>query len=295
MANWRPSEGDQAAGLRQLLTRPVQRSISLIGGRGRIGKTSLVINLATALTERGHRVLILDEFTGSGNAAGRLGLFPRFTLKEVLRGERPLEDLLLEVNPDLAVLPLPSDAALFAGLDDQAEARLTQQFSQLTADVDFLLVDARALTAAQQPSLALATDTRLIVLADRAEAITDAYTFIKLLSRDFAKHDFWLLVNRVPDLKAARALFERVSLVARRFTRAELRLLGFVPEDPQLHRANHLLQSVLQAFPDAESTHACRQLAEALERLTPTANTTPDAFVHRLIESSRAFAVGQPH
>ncbi|NLR76839.1 cellulose synthase operon protein YhjQ/BcsQ [Leeia aquatica] len=289
-ARWRQ---DQATGLRQLMQARSQRSISLIGGRGRIGKTSLVINLATSLVHRGNRVLVIDEFNSSGNVAARLGMRARQRLGDVLRGDAPLESLVLDAATDLQILPLSVQPSQLARLDADSEARFAQQFADLLADVDFLLVDAAPIHSPDQPSMALATDERLIVLADRAEAITDAYTFIKLLSRDFAKRDFLLLVNRAPDYTAAKQLFERVARVARRHTQADVRLLGFVPEDETLHRANHLLQPLMPAFADAEASHACLQLAEVLERLVPVSLTPPDAFVHRWIECNRAFLPSQ--
>ncbi|WP_018152152.1 MinD/ParA family ATP-binding protein [Leeia oryzae] len=291
MEPFNSSRNDQASGLRRLFDQRQMRSIGFVGGRGRVGKTSLVVNLGAALTALGKRVLILDEFAGSSNVTARLGLYPRYGISAVLNGQQPLSSLVLEAQPDLLVLPFATPASALAMLSEEAERRLTDDFAELSEDIDFLLVDARPLTSPDQPSMALVTEERIIVLADRAEAITDAYTFIKLLSQHFAKRDFWLLVNRMKDYPSAQKLFNRIAQVARKFTDADVRMLGFVPEDEKLHRANHLLHPLIPAFTDAEASQACLQLAEALTRLAPasSASTTPSAFMHRLIASCRAF------
>ncbi|HYM29387.1 MAG TPA: P-loop NTPase, partial [Steroidobacteraceae bacterium] len=45
------------------LTRPV-RVIAVTGGKGGVGKTSVAVNLATALARRGRRVVLLDGDLG---------------------------------------------------------------------------------------------------------------------------------------------------------------------------------------------------------------------------------------
>ena len=54
---------DQAAGLRNLTSFRAPdsaRVITIAGGTARIGKTSIVVNLATALAQNGQPVLLID-------------------------------------------------------------------------------------------------------------------------------------------------------------------------------------------------------------------------------------------
>ncbi|MCB6183702.1 AAA family ATPase [Leeia sp. TBRC 13508] len=280
---------DQASGLRRLFHSQQPRSISFIGGRGRIGKTSIVINIGAALAAQGKRVLLIDEFTGNGNINHRTGGNDQFEVADAFYGRQSIGQLISPIQENLYLLSLPLTTRDIAQLPFEQEKKLINEFEQIVQDIDFLLVDARPLSSPNQPSMALATNERVIVLADRAEAITDGYTFIKLLSSHFAKHDFLLLMSRVQDLDAARKLFARVAQVASRFTKAELRMLGFVPEDEWLHRANHMLHPILPAFPDADASQACLQLAEALIRLEPDQTQIAGSFMQRLIASYRAF------
>ena len=58
------------------LSHPVQ-VIAVTGGKGGVGKTSVSVNLATAMAAAGKRVVLLDGDLGLANADVFLGLSPR--------------------------------------------------------------------------------------------------------------------------------------------------------------------------------------------------------------------------
>jgi flagellar biosynthesis protein FlhG len=67
------------------LSHPVQ-VIAVTGGKGGVGKTSVSVNLATAMAASGKRVVLLDGDLGLANADVFLGLSPRYTLAHVQSG-----------------------------------------------------------------------------------------------------------------------------------------------------------------------------------------------------------------
>lgn len=290
---------DQAAGLRQMVATPTCRTISLSGGRGDAGTTSLVINLAAALAERERQVVVLDEFTGLQNIPHRLHLAPGFELEHVLRREVRLLDTLIETQYGFGILPIAAQPQLLANLNEAEQRWLAAEFEQLTDQLDYLLLDTRPAMAQGVPSLSLAADDVVIVLSNRAESLTDAYATIKQLSTEYARRDFRVLVNRVASLGEAMTLFDRVREVAQQYLGddIQLKLIGYVPEDEWLNRATRLGRPVLEAFPEAEASAAIRQLADAMLRWVPPRNAagTMASFIYRLIESSRLLAERIPH
>ncbi|WP_091195365.1 MinD/ParA family ATP-binding protein [Formivibrio citricus] len=282
---------DQAAGLRELLSTPVCRSVSLAGGRGEAGSTTLVINLAAALAQRSRDVIVLDEFSGTGNVCNRLQVAPHHDFESVLRREASLGDALVDSGYGFSVLPIAARAQTLASLNELEQRRLAHEFEHLAQGADFLLLDTRPAANSDVPGLSLAADDVVVVLTNRAESLTDAYATIKLLHTEYGRHEFRILVNRAETLDEAAALFGRIRQVARQYLGEgiHLKLIGFVPEDEKLNRSARLGQSVLEAFPDSESAIAFRQLADAMLRWTPPRHPadTPAVFVHRLIESSR--------
>ena len=282
---------DQAAGLRAMIGPRPCRSISLNGGRGGSGATTLAINLAAALAERERAVLLLDEFDGLSNSMHRLRLAGGYNFESVLRREVSLADTVVECDAGFGILPISARPQLLAGLNERELAWLAAEFEMLTAETDFLLLDTRPTTLSGVPNLSLAADDVLVIVSQNAESITDAYATLKILYTEYARREFRILVNRVSSLAEAEMIFERIGSVALQYLGdgIRLRLVGYVPEDERLKRATRLGRSVIDAFPDAESSHAFRQLADAMLRWKRSGHhqETPGHFVYRLVESSR--------
>src|SRR4030066_338482 len=98
---------DQAAGLRNLAsfqTNDSARVFTIAGGKARVGKTSIVINLAAALAKNGQRVLLIDENPCHNNICTNLGLQARFDLLHVINRDKRLDQVLLHAPGNITIL-----------------------------------------------------------------------------------------------------------------------------------------------------------------------------------------------
>lgn len=90
---------NQAAGLSQMHHRPVPkipRVVAVSSGKGGVGKTTVSVNLATALAAAGQKTMLLDADFGLANVDVMLGLTPHLNLTHLLNGHCQLEDTLLD-------------------------------------------------------------------------------------------------------------------------------------------------------------------------------------------------------
>ena len=85
--------------------RPRGTILAVTSGKGGVGKTNVVINLAVSLARLGHRVGILDADFGLGNIDVMLGLTPTLHLGHFLSGERPLDDIIIEGPFGVQIIP----------------------------------------------------------------------------------------------------------------------------------------------------------------------------------------------
>jgi flagellar biosynthesis protein FlhG len=246
-------------------TRPVQ-VIAVTGGKGGIGKTSVSINLATALARSGQRVLLLDGDLGLANIDVLLGLTPRFTLEHVLSGERELAEVLLQSRDGVRVVPAASGVARMAQLDGPQHAALVRAFSTLPENFDVMIVDTAAGIGESVCRFSEAAQHVLVVIRDEPTSLTDAYALIKVLSREHAVRRFHVLVNMVRDGGSGQLLVRRLQRVTDRYLDVQLTWAGDIPDDPYVGRAIRAQRASLEAYPGSRSSRAFVQLAAQLRR-----------------------------
>ena len=81
------------------------RVLAVSSGKGGVGKTNVVANLAYALSKRGKKVLVVDADLGLNNIDILLGLAPKYHIGHVLSGDKSVEEILVQGPAGIRVLP----------------------------------------------------------------------------------------------------------------------------------------------------------------------------------------------
>ncbi len=263
---------------------PVQ-VIAVTGGKGGVGKTTIAVNLATALADRGKQVMLLDGDLGLANVDVFLGLTPRLTLADVLAGNCSLEEILLDAPQGFKVVPAASGIAELAELDTLSHVGLVRAFGDIAAKVDIMVIDTAAGISGSVLQFSQAAQQVLVVLSDEPASLTDAYALIKILSRDHGVKQFRVVVNEVRGRGMGQALFQRFERVATRFLSVDLDYVGEIPEDAFLRRSIREQRPVVTAYPSAPASVALKTLAQRADNWPvadgPRGNV--EFFVERLI------------
>ncbi|HZO22415.1 MAG TPA: MinD/ParA family protein [Steroidobacteraceae bacterium] len=266
------------------LAQPV-RVIAVTGGKGGVGKTSVSVNLATALAASGKRVVLLDGDLGLANADVFLGLSPRYTLAHVISGERTLDEVLISAPQGFHVVPAASGAADMANMSEAEHLGLVQAFSSLAAKVDVLIVDTAAGIAHSVLQFSQASQHVVVVVCDEPASLTDAYALVKVLSRNHGVTRFQVLANQIRVPGSGAELFRRFELVASRFLEVVLEFAGEIPEDEYLRRSVREQRPVFDAYPSCPASRAFKKLAARAETWPvpsgPRGNI--EFFVERLV------------
>lgn len=240
--------------------RPV-KVIAVTGGKGGVGKTTVTANLAVALAERGRRVLVLDADLGLANIDVLLGLQPRFNLSHVLTGERTLDEVIVEGPGGIRVVPASSGVRQMANLGTLEHAGLIRAFSELSHDIDVMLVDTSAGIHDSVLTFARAAQHVLVVVCDEPASLTDAYALIKVLSRDQNVRRFRVLANQTRTLGEGRELYQKLVRVCDRFLDVTLEYAGAIPHDEFVRRAIQRQTAVVETYPGCVATQGFKNLA----------------------------------
>ena len=282
---------DQAAGLRSLVsfqTSDSVRVITIAGGKKGIGKTCVAINLATTLAKNGKRVLLIDENQCQKSISATLGLKARFDLLHVIKKDKTLEQVLVQGPEDISILPAIRGIHALTKLDVHEQDWLIKCFAELTETVDVVLVDTAMGGTTHVLPLSLASEQVLIVLSGSANSLTGAYALMKIMSQEYAKQHFLILVNRVESKPEAMAIFDGLSKVVNQYLSVSLDYVGYVPNEEKLRYATQLYKPVVDVYPASHAAICFRQLAENIIHLSCSDDFGGgiEDFMQRLIHTS---------
>jgi flagellar biosynthesis protein FlhG len=246
------------------LRRPEVRTIAVASGKGGVGKSTLLVNLALALEDAGQRVLLMDGAWGMGNVDVLLGLTPKATLLDVARGERSVEEILLRATDRLSILPGASGVEEMASLDDLRTERILCSLSSLAGAFDLILLDTASGLGRNTVHLARAADETLVVATPEPTSIVDAYATIRAITRHPRAAAPSIVVNQARSAAQARAVAARLQSVCRRGLRCEPRYLGFVPQAEEVPSSVLRQRPFFQLYPGSPCTESVRVLAARL-------------------------------
>ena len=282
---------DQAAGLRNLVSyrgHDTARVFTIAGGKSRVGKTSVVVNLAAALAQNGQRVLLIDENPCHNNICTSLGLQARFDLLHVIHKDKRLDQVLLHGPDNITILSAMRGIHALSTLNPLEQDWLVKSFAELTESVDIVLIDTAMTGTTHVLPLSLASEQVMIVISGSAASITGAYALIKIMSQEYAKKHFLILVNKVESEADSESIYQNLCQVTNAYLSVSLEYIGYIEKDEKLQSATQLSKSVIDAFPAAPSASCFRQLAFDILR-----TSCPDKysggiedFMQRLIRTS---------
>lgn len=238
------------------------RAIAVASGKGGVGKSTIAVNLAMALSIAEHDVVLLDADMGLANVDVMLGLTPSRHIGHLLDGECTLEELLLPAAHGLRVVPAGSGTRRLAQLDNGEYAAIIRAFDELPHPPEYLVVDTAAGLADNVTMFAAAASEVILVVCDEPASLTDAYGLTKVLSRDYGVRRVRMVANMVRNEAAARVLHQKLARVSDRFLDVMIDFSGWIPHDERLRQAARRQCSVVDVWPSSRSSQAFRKLAE---------------------------------
>jgi flagellar biosynthesis protein FlhG len=246
----------------------VAQSLLFTSGKGGVGTSNLVLNLAIALGELGERVVAVDADLGLANLDLLSGITPRFDLGDVLGNRCRLFDAIVTGPGEIQIVP--GAHAIRTGADDLGTGpeRLVGELAELEAEADYVLVDAGSGLGAGVAQLAAAADQVVIVSTPEPTSIADAHAAINRLFRLAARPRLRVVVNQATSAGEAADVLDRLVASSRQFLGAVVTPLGTgaIRADVHVPAAVRSRRPFLTAYPGSVAARGMRRLARALVR-----------------------------
>ena len=264
-------ENDQSIdcnGNKMTQTNPT-RVIGIASGKGGVGKTTISANLAISLAASGKKVMLFDADLGLANAQIVLGCKAPFNFSHVLSGHKTLKEIIVEGPHGVKLVPAASGIQHMASLNESQSASIISAFSEIEADVDYLIVDMAAGLSDSVMTFLCACQQKIIVLKNEPSSIADAYATIKVMLTDYKLDDIWLLPNSVVSQSDGVRLSKNINTVVKNFLGGQVNYLHSITNDEMVLRATKASKCLMDYAPSSIATRDFKQLAEIIENQNP--------------------------
>ena len=215
----------------------MSNSIAVASGKGGVGKTTVAVNLALTLSQMGSKIALMDADFGLANAHILLGINPKKTIRDVLKNDMAVEDV-IETGPQgLKFISGGNGLIDILNIEKNSKYQLIRSLDPIERYTDTLIVDIPAGASENSMTFASAVDKLVIVLVGEPTSFMDAYTFIKTASLDYNLHNFSIIVNMADSEKTAGETFKKFQTIVGKFLDVNLTFAGGILRTKKIQNA----------------------------------------------------------
>lgn len=248
------------------------RVVSVVSGKGGVGKTTTVSNLGISLvTEFGKKVLVIDGNVTTSNLGMHLGFIrPPVSLQDVLDGTIKSNKAVFVHESGLHVIPASLAVDSIADYD-----KMKNVVNRLRPNYDFILLDSAAGVDEEVEATVMASDESAVVTVPEIPTVITAVKMVSVIRR-LKQPVRGIIVNRIKNETYEVPLGEIESSCG-------APIVGVIPEDRGVPVSLSVRKPLIFVAPQSPAAVAFRTLASSLvgERV----EKTKESVLNRLIAS----------
>lgn len=290
---------DQAARLRKLVEerkvdqirvdqKKTARIISVTSGKGGVGKTSLSVNLAAHLSKQGTKILLIDADLGLSNVEIMLGVTPSYTLKDVIKHGKDIENVIINGPYNLDFISGGNGFLELAELSEIEREEILIKIHKLEELYDIIIIDTGAGISKNVTAFLTISDEIIVITTSEPTALTDAYSIMKVISEEKLKQKIGLIINRVKTKSEFQQASNILISTAKKFLGEKIKSLGYVYEDPNVRKTIYKKTPFVIYYPDSKASDCIIDIVANLKlKEKPEKKISMMDKFMRLFETSR--------
>ncbi|MEA3230031.1 MAG: AAA family ATPase [archaeon] len=240
--------------------------ISVISGKGGVGKTTLVSNLAVALTKIKKKVLIIDGNVSGANLSLHLGVSSAYPvcLNDVLNKDAFITQAIYRHASGFNIIP-----ASLTSLGANSKT-LKHMLFNILGDYDIILIDAAAGTNKEMRSAIEASDSCIIITNPELPALSNAL-IAKKIAIDTGIPIRGVIVNKTTDEKFQVNDRDIIDFL-------ELPILEKIKEHKKVRESIAVGKPIIDYKPYNKSSYNIRSIAHNIAGIEPPKKTVFDSI-----------------
>ena len=227
--------------------------ITISSGKGGVGKTTVAVNLVTALRLFGKDVILVDTNITTPNVGLHLG-FPlvNTTLNDVLRGDRHISEAIY-LHP-IGLRVVPSSLSLH-DLQEVDIDKLPEVVEELKNYGEIIVMDSAAGLGKEAISALITGKEILVVVNPEIPSLADALKVVRL-AEELGNKKVKVVVNKYSNKKNI-SLEQIESLL-------EKPIIGVIPEHPKFHETLEKKEPFVYRYPKLKPSIEYKKIAANL-------------------------------
>ncbi len=255
---------DQAERLRQMAKGDKgPKIITITSGKGGVGKSNLVVNLALALQKRGNKVMVFDADIGMANDDILMGFSSKNTIFDIIYQNKSIEEVVMDGPLGVKLLPGGSGLNKLDELDEYQREKFLKNLGAMS-NLDYILMDTGAGINRSVLSFIACCQELILVLTPEPTSLTDGYSLIKAVDYFKVKNKAKIVVNRELDKKEGQDTFKKFKNAVNKFLNIEIEYLGGIGEDRKLVEAVRSQSPLILSSPESRAAKDIDLIADKL-------------------------------
>lgn len=259
---------DQAQKLRQMIKKePTNdtktRIITVTSGKGGVGKSNVVVNLAILLQKLGKKVMIFDADIGMSNDDVLMGFLPKYNIFDIILNNKDIEEVIISGPYGVKLLPGGSGLSKMGDLSKEDIEKIVMELGKVN-DLDFIIMDTGAGINRSVLGFVASCEELIVVTTPEPTSLTDAYCLLKAVNHFNLQKSAKMIINRVNDEREGDLTYNKFNKAVTSFLKINLEYLGSVYEDKKLIQAVKTQQPFVIAFPNCEAAKGLENIANKI-------------------------------
>ncbi len=259
--------GDQAEKLRKMVAekrKKNHRAIAITSGKGGVGKTNIVVNVAYLLASIGRKVVVFDGDLGLANVDILLGIKSKYSLADVVKSGKKMSDIIVKYSDNFKIIPAGSGIEEMANINEPIFARIKNQLVDITKETDVLLIDTGAGISRKVTYFLRASDEIIVVVTPEPTSIADAYATIKIMTTNYKKDNIKIFVNMAKNKQEAESIYDNLNKICKQFLKKEFKSAGYSLVDKNLPVAVKQQKVLAELYPNSNFSVAMKRLVNSI-------------------------------
>lgn len=259
--------------------------IAITSGKGGVGKSTISANLSYILWAMGYKVGVFDADIGLANLDLIFGVKANKTLLDVLKGDTTFENIVLNIESGLFLIPGYAGDEIFK-YDTTIFEKLNAHSVILDA-LDYLIIDTGAGIGENVQTFLRASDYVVVITTPDPTAMLDAYATIKITNK--LDKQIYMIINQANSQKEAQSVYNRLKNVANdNIGNIKLELLGRISRSDIVAQSYQQRKLFAKSFSQSPATANLQTIAIELnvkveQNMLPNNENAIEKFLRNIL------------